>query len=124
MATRSSRLTSRARDLRRAHTEAELVLWRHLRNRHLNGVKFRRQHPLGPFIVDFCCPERLLVVEIDGGQHAEQTQADAQRTVSLNEMGFRVLRYWNHDALTQPDAVLEDILRALEEAAPHPTPLL
>jgi len=121
--TRSSHLTYRARDLRREQTDAERLLWRHLRSRHLNGFKFRRQHPLGRFIVDFCCLERCLVVELDGGHHARQTQTDARRTAYLIQMGYRVIRYWDHEVLTHPDAVLQDILCALEESAPHPSPL-
>jgi len=123
MLTRSSHLTYRARGLRREQTDAERLLWRHLRSRHLNGFKFRRQHPLGRFIVDFCCSECCLVVELDGGQHAGQTQTDARRTAYLNQMGYRVIRYWDHEVLTHPDAVLQDILCALEESHPHPSPL-
>jgi very-short-patch-repair endonuclease len=113
---------SHARRLRRDQTDAERLLWRHLRGRYLNGFKFRRQHPLGRFIVDFCCSERSLVVELDGGQHAEQAEKDARRTAYLNQIGCRVVRYWDHDVLSDPDAVLEDIFRALKETH-HPTPL-
>ena len=119
---------SHARRLRRDQTDAERLLWRQLRGRYLNGFKFRRQHPLGRFIVDFCCPERGLVVELDGGQHAEQAEKDARRTAYLSQIGFRVVRYWDHDVLSDPGAVLEDILRVLNNPphptrAPHPTPL-
>jgi very-short-patch-repair endonuclease len=116
-------LTSHARRLRRNQTDAERVLWRHLRGRQVNGFKFRRQYPLGPFIVDVCCFERRLVVELDGGQHAQRTDHDARRTAYLNHIGYQVLRYWDHDVLADPEAVAEDILRALEEA-PSPFPLL
>jgi very-short-patch-repair endonuclease len=123
MLKKPTHLKSHARRLRRGQTDAERLLWRQLRSRHLNGFKFRRQHPLGRFIVDFCCPERSLVVELDGGQHAEQAEKDARRTAYLNQIGYRVVRYWDHDVLSDPDAILEDIFRALKETpSPHPFP--
>ncbi len=91
-----------------------------LRARQLNGVKFRRQHPIGRYIVDFCCPERRVVVELDGGHHASQIQADQRRTEFLVQLGYRVLRFWDHEVLTNPDAVLEQIA----EAVTHPHPML
>jgi very-short-patch-repair endonuclease len=104
--------TDRARDLRRGQTNAEVVLWQLLRRRNLNGLKFRRQHPLGGFIVDFFCEKARLVVELDGGGHAEagQTGYDAQRTVRLERLGVRVLRFWNRDVLLNAEGVLERIL--------------
>lgn len=115
--------TSHARRLRRDQTEAERFLWRHLRSRYLNGFKFRRQHALGRFIVEFCCPERGLVVELDGGQHADQAEKDAKRTAYLNRVGCRVVRYWDHDVLSDPEAVLQHIVCALEEFPPQRSPL-
>jgi very-short-patch-repair endonuclease len=100
----------RARRLRKENTDAERVLWSHLRN-HAMGVKFRRQHPIGNFIVDFVSLEAKLVVEIDGGQHDDNADrlADAQRSQYLEERGYRVVRFWNNDVLRDIDAVLTRI---------------
>jgi very-short-patch-repair endonuclease len=114
----------RARGLRRNMTDAEHLLWRHLRNRHFSGWKFRRQHQIDRYIVDFVCPNSFLIVELDGGQHAERVASDANRTRRLEAMGYRVLRFWNNDVLMNIDAVLVVILEALASAAPHPSPLL
>lgn len=99
---------SHARQLRRGQTKAELELWMRLRGRQL-GVKFRRQHPVGPYIADFCCLECRLIIELDGGQHAEQVRADKARTSYMENHGFRVLRFWSDQILTDTDAVLERI---------------
>jgi very-short-patch-repair endonuclease len=119
----SNRLTARqrARQLRRDQTDAEQRLWAKLRDRQLGGAKFRRQHPIGPFVADFCCPQRKLIVELDGGQHAEDVAADQKRSRFLEAQGYRVLRFWNHDVLKGTDAVLERIAEALSD--PHPCPL-
>ena len=105
----------RAKQLRKTSTDAERQLWRVLRSRQLAGHKFRRQQPLGGFIVDFVCLEKRLVVEVDGGQHQEQKQAvyDAERTVWLERQGFRVLRFWDHEILREIESVKETIARAL-----------
>ncbi len=107
-----------ARALRQSPTTAEQLLWRHLRNRQLAGTKFRRQHPLGPYILDFVCLEQGLVVEVDGGQHADlQAQAyDRQRAVWLRQQGLRVLRFWNHEVVQQTNEVLAHVLQALTPA--------
>ena len=105
--------TERARALRSNPTEAERTLWKRLRMRQLDGHKFRRQQPLGRYIVDFVCVERKLVIELDGGQHAEQVQSDVERTAWLEAQGFRVLRFWNYDVLNGPEAVTEAIREAL-----------
>ena len=116
-------MNERARELRRRQTDAEARLWSRLRADQL-GHKFRRQHRIEGFIADFCCVERGLVVELDGGQHAEQEGYDQRRTARLGAAGFRVLRFWNDAVLTQTDAVLEAIVQALgEERPPHPSPL-
>lgn len=104
-----------ARRLRREMTDAEASLWYHLRNRALMGCKFRRQHPIGPYIVDFACVERKLVVELDGSQRAD---SDSARTSWIQANGYRVLRFWNNDALRQQQVVLAVILEALESAGP------
>ena len=102
-----------ARALRANQTEAESRLWQRLRDRQLAGAKFRRQAPVGPYIADFICLAAKLIVEIDGGQHADNAEADAARTAWLEDQGFRVLRFWNNDVLDNTDGVLEEILAAL-----------
>jgi predicted helicase len=104
-----------ARELRRKATDAEKYLWSLLRNRQLAGYKFRRQHPLGRFVLDFYCHEAKLCVELDGGQHAEPAQADydRERTVWLNREGIRVIRFWNTDVFNNIEGVLQSILIAL-----------
>lgn len=94
MAERKPKLRLYARQLRRSQTDAERKLWTRLRARQVNGLKFRRQHPIGRYIVDFCCPEHQLVVELDGGHHARQARADEHRTKFLVQLGYRVLRFW------------------------------
>jgi len=113
--------SDRARQLRRDQTDAEGRLWAHLRARQLHGCKFRRQYPCGPYIVDFLCVERRLVIEVDGGQHEDQRLYDRRRTRVLEAMGLKVVRYWNDDVLVRMDDVLRDIEAHL--AAPHPNPL-
>ena len=109
----------RARRLRREQTVAERRLWRQLRDRQLLGEKFRRQHPIAPYIVDFVCLSRKLIVELDGGQHAERRKAyDKNRDDYLRRKGFRVLRFWNNDVLGNLDGVLGRIRRELEAATP------
>ena len=111
----------RARRLRENQTDVESKLWSRLRDRQLSSVKFRRQHPIGPFIVDFCCLERGLIVELDGGQHAKRNAADNQRTKFFEGLGYRTLRFWNNDVLSNFEGVLERISEALDD--PHPRPL-
>ena len=111
---RSNRIADRrAKALRRLPTAAEQRLWEVLRSRQLGGGKFRRQAPVGPYIVDFICPSAHLVVEIDGGQHAAATEYDAKRARYLKEQGFRVIRFWNNDVLENLDGVLAEIQVAL-----------
>jgi very-short-patch-repair endonuclease len=108
--------------MRRNPTEAERKLWRHLRNHSALsdiGTHFRKQVPLGDFIADFASHKAGLVVEVDGGQHGEQTVADAKRTKYLERDGYRVLRFWNTDVMNNIEGVLEEIFRALT-----PTPTL
>jgi very-short-patch-repair endonuclease len=103
----------RARQLRKDMTDAERALWTRLRRRQVLGHKFRRQHPLGPFVVDFVCIQRKLVVEVDGGQHADQRHDDDRRSAWLADQGFSVLRFWNHEVLTETEAVVRAIADAL-----------
>ena len=104
--------TERAKRLRRDATEAEKRLWGALRNRQLADCKFVRQAPIGPYFADFCCRERGLIVEVDGGQHAESDH-DLRRDAFLRADGYRVMRFWNHDILTNREGVLEAILLEL-----------
>jgi very-short-patch-repair endonuclease len=119
----SKNLLSRARALRRQASEAECVLWKYLRGRRLNGSKFRRQVVIEPYIVDFVCLEAKLIIEADGGQHADQMVYDARRTARLERMGYRVMRFWNHEILGELPSVLEQIESALLKApSPQPSP--
>lgn len=111
-----------ARSMRKDATDAEYLLWFELRNRTLNGYRFSRQVRIGVFIVDFCCREHRLVVELDGSQHSESA-ADIDRTQWLTGQGYRVLRFWNDEVVFERGAVLETILAALDGRLrpPHPT---
>ncbi len=102
-----------ARTLRTGQTDAEALLWSRLRNRKLEGFKFRRQVPLEGYVADFACIAARLVIELDGLQHAEQTAYDNRRTRALQAAGFAVLRFWNGDVLTNIEGVLEVILDML-----------
>ncbi|GAB3782461.1 endonuclease domain-containing protein [Dyella agri] len=113
----------RARRLRTNQTDTEQKLWHRLRNRQLQGWKFRRQHEVDRYIADFLCPDAALIVELDGGQYGEQLAYDEARTYKLESMGYRVLRFWDNDVLTNIEGVLEVILEALASPAPHPNPL-
>ena len=108
-----------AKTLRANATDAEIALWRLLRSRRLASMKFRRQVPIGPWIVDFVSFEQRLIVEADGSQHAE-SEDDKRRDFNLPERGFRILRSWNNDILLRSQSVLEMIF---ESAAPFPSPV-
>ncbi len=101
-----------ARALRQRMTDAEQRLWYHLRADRLAGFKFRRQHPIGPYVVDFACLAQRLVIELDGGQHADDP-GDPLREAFLRREGYRVLRFWNNEALSNTAAVCESILQAM-----------
>ena len=107
----------KAKRLRRDMTEPERKLWSVLRNGRLDGAKFRRQQPVGPFIADFVCQEQRLIVEADGGQHAENL-ADARRSAFLRSKGYRVLRFWNNEIMSNLDGVAQIVATAL--STPHP----
>ncbi len=112
--------TDRSRRLRRDSTRAEQKLWYRLRSRALSGFKFARQEPIGPYTVDFVCREERLIIEVDGGQHAN-SKKDMVRDRWLNAQRYRVVRFWNNDVLTNIEGVLETIVAALEaERPPHP----
>ena len=110
-----------AKDLRTRMTDAERLLWKHLRAHRLNGQKFRRQQPIGPYIVDFVHLGERLIIEADGGQHNDNA-ADQERDDWLNAEGYRVMRFWNNDILQNTDAVLEEIFKAVSPS-PCPSPL-
>ena len=99
-----------ARKMRKEPTDAERLLWRRLRGRALGRLHFRRQTPIGPYIADFCCKSPRIVIELDGGQHADA--ADAFRDAWLAERDYKVLRFWNNEVLSNIEGVLEAILRA------------
>ncbi|HVZ43564.1 MAG TPA: DUF559 domain-containing protein [Ramlibacter sp.] len=99
----------RARGLRQRQTQAEQVMWHHLRNRRLLDLKFRRQHAVGPCFADFACIEIGLVIEIDGGQHADAEPHDMCRETAMTAHGYRTLRFWNHEVLNETEAVMERI---------------
>jgi very-short-patch-repair endonuclease len=112
----------RARELRKNLTDTERFVWDKLRHRQLGGHKFRRQVSLGPYIADLVCLERRLIVELDGGQHAEREEEDARRTQWLEGQGFTVIRFWNHEALQEWDAIEQAIWEHLAGRTPHPNP--
>jgi len=101
------------RQLRKNMTDAERELWRHLRLRQFSGYKFRRQQPIGKYIVDFVCFEKKLIIEVDGSQHSEQADYDLIRDAWLEKEGFRILRFWDNQVLNETDGVKEMIIGAL-----------
>ena len=108
--------TDKAKELRQNSTDAERKLWQHPRRYQMDGHKFRRQEPIGPFIVDFVCFEKKLIIEVDGGQHAEQVEYDNTTTEWLESQGFQLLRFWNNQVLEDIEAVKVAILSALESS--------
>ena len=115
-----------AKRLRRTQTDAERLLWFRMRDRRLDGLKFKRQMPIYRYVVDFCCSEARLIVELDGGQHNVRKEADAVRTKKLEELGYLVLRFWNNDVFDNIDGVLETIVSTAKQHSPeppHPNPL-
>ena len=114
------RVRVRARALRGNQTDAEALLWSRLRSNQLLNLKFRRQRPIGPYFADFVCMEVRLVIELDGGQHADAhaQNHDAERSRFMSDLGYQTLRFWNNDVLTQTDAVLEKILQIAETLTP------
>ncbi|KAB2924963.1 MAG: endonuclease domain-containing protein [Candidatus Contendobacter sp.] len=117
-------LLNNAKTLRSHQTDAEQQLWHQLRAHRFMGLKFKRQKPIGHYIVDFICIEYQLIIEVDGGQHIDQMEYDDERTAWLESEGFMVLRFWNHEVLQEMDGVLERIRQAVVETAiPSPPPL-
>ena len=105
--------TENARALRGDMTDAERRLWQAIRGRQLQDSRFRRQHPIGPYITDFACIDKKLVIELDGGQHQDQMLYDEQRTAFLQVQGWQVLRFWNNDVLSNLEGVLTSIVDTL-----------
>ena len=105
-----------ARQLRSNQTNPENRLWSRLRARQLEGLKFRRQHPIGPFVADFFCLEAKLVLELDGSQHADEVAHDERRSQYLRDAGYAVLRIWNHEIISNLDEVIQRIADTLEQS--------
>ncbi len=116
-----SRPTMRSRELRNNPTEAELALWPHLSARKCAGTRFNRQFPIGPFVCDFAARTPRLVIELDGGQHDWQAERDSARTRHLEARGYRVIRFWNNDVLSNVESVVAEIERVLVDT-PSPNP--
>jgi very-short-patch-repair endonuclease len=124
MPMRTGQKRDAARRLRAEPTEAEKRLRRHLRERQLDGYRFRRQVPIGPFVADFACTDRALIIELDGGQHDWREEQDQRRTAQLEAHGWHVLRFWNNDVMENIEGVLERIRKELAKLSnsPHPVP--
>jgi very-short-patch-repair endonuclease len=116
-------LKQRRRELRRNQTEAEKTIWRHLRNRQLQGMRFFRQYSVGPYVLDFYCPAVKLAIELDGGQHIqyENREYDSARSEYLKAQGIDVMRFWNHEVLLDTDSVLTKLM---ERLTPNNPPLI
>ena len=111
----TARLTKLAKSLRKQSTHAESILWNKLRAKQLKGIKFRRQQPIGGFIVDFISFKKRIIIELDGGQHAERKQEDKERDLQLSKSGYRVLRFWNNEVIENVDGVMEIIRKKCVE---------
>ena len=109
------KLRAHARHLRKNQTDAEKILWQRIRRRQIGGHRFRRQHPIGNYIVDFFCFEQGLVIEVDGGQHLEQDDYDRERTKWLESQGYRLLRFWNNEVQDEVEAVVQAIWEELNK---------
>jgi len=111
------RVFGRAKALHREMTPAERRLWSRLRAHRMHGIHFRNQHAIGHYVVDFCAPRRKLVIEIDGSQHLDQEEYDAERTEYLESQGYRIVRFWNHEVMQNITGVLGAIASALGQDA-------
>ena len=116
---------SKARELRGDGSRAEKICWHLIPDRRINGVKFRRQHPVGPYFADFACVSKKLVIEIDGDHHAFQIEADARRTAVMEGEGWRVIRFWANEVVQNPEGIWASIEIALNNQSPvTPSPSL
>jgi very-short-patch-repair endonuclease len=111
----TAKVFGHAKQLHRNMTEAEAKLWARLRAHRIDGIHFRNQHAIGKYVVDFCAPRKNLIIELDGSQHLEQKEYDAERTAYLESKGYRVLRFWNNDVNDNIDSMLSVIWEALKE---------
>jgi len=107
-------MRDKARSLRTNQTKTENSIWRLVRTKQVKGLKFRRQHPIPPYIVNFVCIEKRLIIELDGGQHADAIEYDENRTKFLESKGFTVIRFWNNEVLDNIDGVYEVLLTYLD----------
>jgi len=114
--------TTRARELRRDGSRAERTCWELLRDRRMSGLKFRRQHAIGPYFADFACVSRKLVIEIDGNHHAFQVDADARRTAAMERKGWRVLRFWANHVVQNPEGIWAEIEQVVSVPLTQPLP--
>ena len=114
------KIFGRAKQLHRNMTPAEEKLWKYLRAHRMGDVHFRNQHAIGNYIVDFCAPRRKLIIELDGSQHLDQQEYDAERTKYLELRGYQALRFWNHDVMNHIDEVLNVIWKVLREETRDP----
>jgi very-short-patch-repair endonuclease len=116
-------MTARAQHLRHDPTYVERKLWQKLRRNQLENLSFRRQHPIGPYVMDFYCPALRLAIELDGGQHNfdQNRRKDERRTMWLRSNGIEVLRFWNNDVMSNLDGVLSEIARVASDMTPSPT---
>jgi very-short-patch-repair endonuclease len=115
-----SRKSERARELRRDPSRAERLCWELIRAHRMEGIKFRRQHPIGPYFADFACASQNLVIEIDGDHHADQVEADARRTAVMESMGWRVVRFGANEVVQNPEAIWAAIQLLIREGASPP----
>lgn len=118
---RGEGIVKQARRLRQNQTNVEKTLWGFLRDRRFLGFKFRRQHPIGKYVVDFCCLKQKVVIELDGGQHAQRRAYDSARTNDIEKEGFRIVRFWNNQIMENPQGALENLAFLLK--SPHLDPL-
>ena len=110
---------NRARELRRDGSRAERKVWELLRDRRIGGAKFRRQHPIGPYVADFACISKRLVIEIDGDHHAFLVDRDARRTAAMELEGWRVVRFWANEVVANPEGIWAEIEQVLSTVPPH-----
>jgi very-short-patch-repair endonuclease len=115
-------LTQFARKLRKEQTDAEKIIWQCLRNKQMNGNKFRRQFQIDKYIVDFICLNKKLIIELDGGQHANNKK-DLKRDAFLKSKGYNIIRIWDNEVMSNKEGVLEMIENIINADAPHPNPL-
>lgn len=109
------KILHRAGELRKQTTPAERKLWAYLRLLREDGIRFRRQHAIGPFITDFCAPRKKIIIELDGSQHLEQGEYDKNRTIYLEAQGYKVIRFWNNDVMNHIEEVIRCIQHVLKE---------